>query len=292
MSQEALDERKELLGLIKGQERYTNYQHFLISFDQYWRLYRILSRIKKKASNKSMEKIVKINLYKITITLFYIGFILNFLVLFDAIEHGIFYADVRDNLIEQQAADAYEDASGTISFLNLSWYFFAVVVFFIWMREANIGVRKMGAKNLAYTPGWCVGAWFIPFACLWWPYQAVREIWKTSVNPSNWQNLKTPVILPLWWACFLTSNTLFNGSFRIWLNEIDIDIYISQYDADMLDTLIMTNFLDIAACLIQIPEFIFLIAIIYQVSINHQKLKEKPILTKFSNYLTKDSHRN
>lgn len=243
-----------------------------------------------------MEKIIKINLYKITITLFCIGFILNFLMLFDIIEGGIFYADVRDNVIEQQAADAYEDGqilvTGILSLLYLSWFFFAIVAFFFWLREANIGVRKMGAKNLAYTPGWCVGAWFIPFANLWWPYQAVREIWKTSVNPSDWQNLKTPVILPLWWACFLIGGTIGNASFRIWRNEIDTNIYISQYDPDMLNTLIMTNFMDMAVCLIQIPEFIFLIAIIYQVSINHHKLKEKPILTKFSNYLTKDSHHN
>ena len=57
-----------------------------------------------------------------------------------------------------------------------------IVVFLIWINRANKNSRALGAQNMQFTPGWCVGWWFIPIASLWKPYQAVREIWKTSKN--------------------------------------------------------------------------------------------------------------
>src|SRR5206468_4980211 len=57
--------------------------------------------------------------------------------------------------------------------------------------------------------------YFIPIASLWKPFQALREIWKASVDPVHWQSIPTNPLLGWWWAGFLVSNILDQASFRM-----------------------------------------------------------------------------
>jgi len=90
-----------------------------------------------------------------------------------------------------------------------------IVLFCIWIYRANYNARQLGATDMQFSPGWAVGWYFIPFANLWKPYQAMREIWQASAAATHWQQQPRGGILPLWWTFFLLSNFLSNISFRL-----------------------------------------------------------------------------
>lgn len=86
------------------------------------------------------------------------------------------------------------------------------VLFLIWTHNAALNVRAFGQEGLAFTPGWCVGWWFVPVASMWKPYQALKEIWRAS-DPETvgtesrhaWQLRETPGRFALWWSSYLGS---------------------------------------------------------------------------------------
>jgi hypothetical protein len=79
-----------------------------------------------------------------------------------------------------------------------------VVLFFCWVYRAAANSRALGAHT-TISPGWAVGWYFIPIANLWKPYEAMREIWKTSSSPLAWQSQPTPALLSWWWSFHLMS---------------------------------------------------------------------------------------
>ena len=69
---------------------------------------------------------------------------------------------------------------------------------------------------MTFTPGWCIGWFFIPIANLFKPFQAVREIWKASfVSDRNWQDNPSSPLVGLWWALWLVSGALGQMTFRM-----------------------------------------------------------------------------
>jgi len=77
------------------------------------------------------------------------------------------------------------------------------IVFFFWIYRASVNARQLGAKDMEISPGWAVGWFFIPFANLWMPFQAMSEIWNASASPVMWRQLRTPVIVAIWWCLWL-----------------------------------------------------------------------------------------
>jgi hypothetical protein len=96
-----------------------------------------------------------------------------------------------------------------------------IIVFLIWTHQAAKNVRAFGQQMLEFTPGWAVGWWFIPFANYWFPYKALREIWKAS-DPeavgaeSNggtaWSSRPVGSLFPLWWTTYLINGFIGAGA--------------------------------------------------------------------------------
>jgi hypothetical protein len=84
-----------------------------------------------------------------------------------------------------------------------------------WIHRSNYNARQLGAKEMAFTPGWSIGYYFIPILTLWKPYQAMKEIWKASHNPSDWQSEKTSSLLGSWWFLWIVTNMLGQAVFRM-----------------------------------------------------------------------------
>ncbi len=88
-----------------------------------------------------------------------------------------------------------------------------VVVGVVWMHRAYSNVKSFGARGLAWSPGWAVGAWFIPIANLVIPFMIMVEIWKSShpdaPGPDGWKSLPTPgwlvALWVLWVGAFVAS---------------------------------------------------------------------------------------
>lgn len=75
----------------------------------------------------------------------------------------------------------------------------------LWLYRASANARALGATDLMGSPAWTVAGFFIPLANLVMPYLNVRDLWKASVNPRDWQAERAPAAIGLWWAFWLAS---------------------------------------------------------------------------------------
>ncbi|MCZ0935812.1 MAG: DUF4328 domain-containing protein [Gemmatimonadetes bacterium] len=75
-----------------------------------------------------------------------------------------------------------------------------------WIYRANHNARQLGAADMRFTPGWAVGWYFIPIAWFWMPYLAMREIWRASVNPSDWGAAPVSPLLRWWWSLWIVGS--------------------------------------------------------------------------------------
>lgn len=80
---------------------------------------------------------------------------------------------------------------------------------------------------MEFTPGWAAGWFFVPFANLFKPYRAMREIYQAS-DPDrdddadesallslHWSNGSAPTQMKLWWGSWILMSFLDNASFRL-----------------------------------------------------------------------------
>lgn len=83
-----------------------------------------------------------------------------------------------------------------------------------WIYRASVNAHAM-SDTMDVSPGWAVGWYFIPFANLVKPFQAMREIWHVSHGSSGGFRDGTPSIVGWWWALWLASNVLGNVAWRL-----------------------------------------------------------------------------
>jgi hypothetical protein len=102
------------------------------------------------------------------------------------------------------AIDSRAQAFASISLLTL---LAAAVLFCLFMPRANRNARAFGSP-MSNTPGWAAGWFFVPFASLWKPYYAMKEIWQGSDPDPRAHALlvRVPTLLPLWWWLFISHN--------------------------------------------------------------------------------------
>jgi hypothetical protein len=90
-----------------------------------------------------------------------------------------------------------------------------VVIVAMWIHRAHTNLREAGVDGLEFTPGWAVGWYFIPFANLFKPYQAMRELWNASHSEDNSFASEAPSEVKVWWGCWIVGNILSSVSSRI-----------------------------------------------------------------------------
>jgi len=95
-----------------------------------------------------------------------------------------------------------------------------VILVLSWIYRANHNARQLGAADMRFTPGWAVGWYFIPIAWFWKPYQAMTELWRASVNPSDWGAVPVSPLLRWWWGLWIVPSWGLDGvdlvaSFRL-----------------------------------------------------------------------------
>jgi hypothetical protein len=127
------------------------------------------------------------------------------------------------------------------------------VLILMWIYRANYNARQLGAEEMRNTPGWAVGWYFIPVAFFWKPYQAMKEIWQASADPSNWKAQNPPGTLPLWWFFWIASNLIANASLRLSIRD------------ESINGMILGNALDLVGELVSIPLSLLLLRIVRDV---------------------------
>ena len=91
----------------------------------------------------------------------------------------------------------------------ISYVLIAITTMFAfgyWIVRACRNAHVLADRNLRFSPGWSLGWYFIPIANLWKPYQAMRQIWNVSENPSYNENRSAPAVIKLWWFAWIVSS--------------------------------------------------------------------------------------
>ncbi|WP_394822720.1 DUF4328 domain-containing protein [Pendulispora albinea] len=83
----------------------------------------------------------------------------------------------------------------------------AIYFFLAWTRNAAHNVHAFQRSGLQYTPGWCVGWFFVPLANFVMPYRVFSQIWSASepergIGIQFWRS--TPLLL-VWWSSYVAS---------------------------------------------------------------------------------------
>lgn len=99
---------------------------------------------------------------------------------------------------EGQASDDQQQLLGIIELL----VWLVTLIFFLrWVHRANANCRALGAP-MRFTPGWCVGYYFIPILNFFRPYQAMHDTW-TASHDSSGEIQASAGWVGLWWALWL-----------------------------------------------------------------------------------------
>lgn len=149
-----------------------------------------------------------------------------------------------------EANDSRQQIIGVIQFII---FVVSGILILKWIHRANFNVRQLGGFEMQFTPGWSIGWYFIPFANLWKPYQAMKEIWKASINPQDWKNQPVPSLLGWWWFFWIVSNMFENASFRMALK------------ADQINELIAVNVVTQLSDVMEIPLSLTVLAMVKKI---------------------------
>ncbi len=82
-----------------------------------------------------------------------------------------------------------------------------IVLGLTWTFRVAWNARHMGALGFDVSPAMSVGWYFVPFANLVKPYQAMRQVYWASLDPSGWRDVGQPLVAS-WWVLFIGSGLL------------------------------------------------------------------------------------
>jgi hypothetical protein len=86
------------------------------------------------------------------------------------------------------------------------------ILFLIWLYQARVNVRALGARRLHFERRWAVLGFVVPLLNVFRPYQVMREVWQASdprvEDGFGWKTVPVPPLLPRWWGCFVAWGAL------------------------------------------------------------------------------------
>jgi hypothetical protein len=115
-----------------------------------------------------------------------------------------------------------------------------------WIYRVTMNSHTL-ASGLNVSPPWSIGWYFVPFANLYKPFQALNDAWCVSVSPTAWRAQDTPSVLRWWWGLWIVTSTLDNASFRLQLRAKEVGTTLITTGMDLV-----SDGLWIALCLVLI----------------------------------------
>jgi hypothetical protein len=125
------------------------------------------------------------------------------------------------------------------------------VVFLVWMHRAAKNARVLlPSAPYQFTPGWCVGWWFVPFMNLVRPYQAMVEIYQASAAAAEQEASSpysptlaraVPSFVSVWWGAWVLSNLFDRISMRAEHTGVELAAWIANAVAAVLCVLVVRS---------------------------------------------------
>ena len=183
---------------------------------------------------------------------------IDLIALFSAILQYNLLSDFKIGVYSSQAlaiaaAESNDKRQQVIGFFDLGIFAATSFLFAMWIYRANFNARQLGAQGMQFSPGWSIGYYFIPLLSLWKPYQAMKEIWQASKNPTSWATVERGSILPWWWFFFLAECMMGQAILR------------TSLQAKEINEMIGSTGIAIASDLVSIPATIIAIVLVKQI---------------------------
>lgn len=137
------------------------------------------------------------------------------------------------------------EAEAAMILVQLALFVGTAIAFLVWLYRAEVNARALGAEDMMVSPAWAVGWFFVPLVQLVMPFMAVRELWKASATPRDWQLGPASPVIALWWACWI--GTVISGNIAFGLSRMD------DYDA-----FLAADFMGMVSAAFTIPSAILL----------------------------------
>jgi hypothetical protein len=115
-----------------------------------------------------------------------------------------------------------------------------------WIYRVTMNSHTL-ASGLNVSPPWSIGWYFVPFANLYKPFQAMNDSWCVSLSPESWRAQNTPSVLRWWWGLWIVTSMLDNASFRLQLRAKAVGMSLFTAGLDLV-----SDTLWIALCLVLI----------------------------------------
>lgn len=115
-----------------------------------------------------------------------------------------------------------------------------------WIYRVTMNSHTL-ASGLNVSPPWSIGWYFVPFANLYKPFQALNDAWCVSLSPESWRVQDTPPVLRWWWGLWIVTSMLDNASFRLQLRAKEVGLSLFTAGLDLV-----SDTLWIALCLVLI----------------------------------------
>ena len=172
------------------------------------------------------------NLTKWTKIFLYVQVIISIIAIASSTLEYQLLSDFKSGVYTSQelAVEAGKESDARQHVVGIAQFIIFIVLWILilkWIYRANYNARQLGATGMTFTPGWSIGWYFVPIINLWKPYQAMKEIWKTSSDPLNWKTQSVSSILSWWWLFWITCGIAANISFRMTMRAEEIDEFIA-----------------------------------------------------------------
>ena len=98
---------------------------------------------------------------------------------------------------------------GFSALVQLILYPMVIVGFLILMHRFAKNARALGISGFRFSPGWCVGWFFVPIANMIMPYKAIGEVWRSSKlrmdesRSMDWSFIQPGQLFNCWWLTWI-----------------------------------------------------------------------------------------
>jgi hypothetical protein len=170
--------------------------------------------------------------------------------------------------VSEEEANQSDLLQGIIGLIQMGIYIASIVVFLNWFRRAYGNLHRTGLTYLKHKESMAVWSWFIPFINFYRPVLIMDEIWSGSQEiikkfDPTYVMKRGGLIIGLWWTLFIISN--FIGRYILQM----------EFKQDTIEQLIESSEAILIADIMQVPEALLVIFIVYQLSKMETKLADE-----------------
>ncbi|CAL9616664.1 hypothetical protein SUDANB38_05783 [Streptomyces sp. enrichment culture] len=124
---------------------------------------------------------------------------------------------------QYDALTATADRADMLMYFSASFSLMALIatgiVFIVWFHRARTNAEVFGPAEQRRTPGWAIGAWFIPIANLWIPRRIAGDIWDASELGER----APRAALNTWWTLWVLTSLAGRTAERLWERAEEYD---------------------------------------------------------------------